>query len=53
MGKSDDFEPRTTNQLVHLIEQRGQTAQGTPTWINLQSKIDEIVAQNYLHFVNR
>ena len=27
--------------------------EGSPRWINLQTEIDEIVAQNYLHYVNR
>jgi hypothetical protein len=53
MGKINDAEPRPADQLILLIQERKLFAEGTRTWINLQSKIDEIVAQNYLHYVNR
>mgnify|MGYP000111779894 CR=1 FL=1 len=53
MGKINDAEPRTADQLIHLIQERKLFAEGSSKWIKLQSKIDEIVAKNYLHYVNR
>ena len=39
--------------LLDLKATQKGCKEGTSKWIVLQSKIDEIVAQNYLHYVNR
>ena len=53
MGKSNDAEPGTTNQLIHLTELRNKLAEGTPAFIKLQASIDKIVAQRFLEYTNR
>jgi len=41
------------DRLVFLKQEQEKYSEGSPRWINLQTEIDEIVAQNYLHYVNR
>ena len=41
------------DRLVFLKQEQEKYSEGSPRWINLQAEIDEIVAQNYLHYVNR
>ena len=55
MGTSYGTKQPSNDQslLLSLKEKQIEYCEGTRTWINLQSKIDEIVAQNYLHYVNR
>jgi len=53
MGKSNDTESRTTDQLVHLTEQRNKLGEGTPAFLKLQAFIDKIIAQRFLEYTNR
>lgn len=53
MGKGNDAESRTTNQLIHLTELRNNLAEGTPAFIKLQASIDKIIAQRFLEYTNR
>jgi hypothetical protein len=55
MGQSSRTLQPTDNRLLllDLKATQKECKEGTRKWIVLQSKIDEIVAQNYLHYVNR
>lgn len=43
----------SNDRLVFLKQEQEKYSEGSPRWSNLQTQIDEIVAQNYLHYVNR
>ena len=55
MGKSYGTKQPSNDQsiLLSLKEEQTVYSEGTRKWINLQSQIDQIVAQNYLEHVNR
>ena len=40
------------NRLVFLRQEQEKYAQGSPRWLDLQLEIDQIVAQNYIEYVN-
>ena len=53
MGESSrDFEP-ADDQLLLLKKQQEQYYEGSFEWADIQSKINQIIAENYLHYVNR
>lgn len=53
MGESSrDFEP-TDDQLLFLKKQQEQYHEGSVEWTNIQAKINQIIAENYLQYVNR
>lgn len=41
------------NRLVFLRQEQEKYTPGSPRWIDLQSELDQIVAQNYIEYVNR
>lgn len=41
------------DRLVFLKNEQTKYAQGSPRWIELQSELDQIIAQNYIEYVNR
>ena len=55
MGTSYGIKQPSNDQSILLDLKQTQKGykEGTPKWITLQSKIDEVVAQHYLHYVNR
>ena len=53
MGESSrDFKP-TDDQLLFLKKQQEQYHEGSFEWADIQSKINQIIAENYLQYVNR
>lgn len=42
----------TDNRLLLLKQEQTQYAEGSAKWHNLQAKIDQIVAQRLLEYVN-
>ena len=41
------------DRLIFLRQEQEKYAPGSPRWIDLQSELDQIVAQNYIEYVNR
>ena len=41
------------NRLLLLKQEQAQYAEGSKQWTYLQKNINQIVAQNYLEYVNR
>jgi len=41
------------NKLLFLRQEQEQYAEGSKQWTYLQENINQIVAQNYLEYVNR
>jgi len=44
---------QSNNRLLLLKEEQAQYAEGSKQWTYLQENINQIVAQNYLEYVNR
>jgi hypothetical protein len=44
---------KSNDRLVFLKQEQEKYTEGSPRWINLQTEINQIVAQNYLEYVNR
>lgn len=44
---------KSNNRLLLLKQEQEDWAEGSKQWIRLQNNIDQIVAQNYLEYVNR
>lgn len=55
MGISCRSSDDTGNQplLLKLREEQIKFAEGSNKWLSLQTMINQIIAQNYLHYVNR
>lgn len=53
MGKSSGTEQSTNDRLVLLVEQQKQTKEGSSAWYAYQAQINQIIAENFLYFVNR
>jgi hypothetical protein len=52
--ESSPTEVRKSNdRLVLLIEQQKQSKEGSPAWYACQKEINQIIAENFLHYVNR
>lgn len=43
----------TNDKLLLLRKEQEQFIEGSKNWICLESMINQIIAQNYLHYVNR
>lgn len=43
----------TDDQLLHLIEKQILAKEGSPDWYDIQQKINQIIAERFLHYVNR
>lgn len=44
---------QTDDQLLLLKKQQEQYHEGSFEWADIQSKMDQIIAENYLRYVNR
>jgi len=53
MAKSNGNEQPTNDQLLYLKQEQEKVAEGSKQWIYLQENINQIVAQNFLEYVNR
>jgi len=53
MGKGDRFSQSTNDQLLFLKQEQEKHVEGSKQWTYLQENINQIVAQNFLEYVNR
>jgi hypothetical protein len=53
MEQSTPVMCESNDRLVFLKQEQEKYTEGSPRWINLQTEINQIVAQNYLEYVNR
>lgn len=53
MAESTRVEQPTDDQLLLLMEKQILTKEGSSTWYDLQQRINQIIAQRFLQFVNR
>jgi hypothetical protein len=53
MDQSNGTSKSTNDRLLHLVEQQKQSKEGSPSWYAYQSEINQIIAENFLHYVNR
>lgn len=53
MGTGAEVEQKTDDKLLLLIEKQMLTKEGSPAWYDIQGKINQIIAENFLRFVNR
>lgn len=53
MEQSPGTLQRTDDRLLLLIEQQKKTKDGSSTWYDLQAQINQLIAENFLHYVNR
>lgn len=53
MATGNEIKQSTNDRLVLLREEQNLLSEGSKGWTRLQKRIDEIVAQNFLEYVNR
>lgn len=53
MGKGPRFMQPTNDRLLLLKKYQESYTEGSSKWIELQGKINQIIAENYLRYVNR
>lgn len=53
MGKSNGTCQSADDKLVLLKQEQERTKEGTKNWFYYQDLMNQIIAQNYLHYVNR
>ena len=53
MGKSTGTEQSTDDRLLLLKKEQENFHEGSFEWADIQAKIDQIVAENFLQYVNR
>ena len=53
MGKGSSSQQQTDDRFLLLVEQQKSVREGSSAWYSLQQKINQIIAQNYLEYVNR
>lgn len=53
MAQSNGNEQPSNDQLLFLKQEQEQYAEGSKQWMYLQENINQIIAQNYLEYVNR
>ena len=53
MGTCDGIKQSANDRLVLLKKEQEKYHEGSLDWIDIQSKVDQIIAQNYLEYVNR
>jgi len=56
MEQSSRTVGQTTNEHVvlrELVNNQSLVKEGSPSWYTYQEKINQIIAQNYLQYVNR
>lgn len=41
------------DQLLHLIEKQILSKEGSSEWYDIQQRINQIIAERFLHYVNR
>ena len=52
MEQSSTSVCKSKDRLIFLKQEQEKYSEGSPRWIDLQTEIDQIVAQNYLEYVN-
>ena len=53
MGKGTRVEQSTDDRLLLLREEQTKFHEGSFEWADIQAKIDQIVSERYLEYVNR
>ena len=53
METSNRVKQPSNDKLIFLKQEQQQYSEGTSNWIKLQTRIDHIIAQNYLEYLNR
>ena len=53
MAQSNGTEQSADDKLLFLKKEQEQFAEGSFEYADLEAKINQIVAQNYLEYVNR
>lgn len=53
MEESSGIEQPANDKLLLLIEKQMLTKEGSPAWYDIQGQINQIIAENFLRFVNR
>jgi len=53
MGQSSRIIQSTNGRLLFLVNLQKETKEGSSAWLYYQDLINQIIAQNYLHYVNR
>jgi hypothetical protein len=53
MEQSTPVMCESDNRLILLRQKQAAEKEGSKQWANLQAKINVIIADNYLHYVNR
>ena len=53
MGKSNGTCKPTNDKLLFLKQEQEKTTEGSKDWSYYQDLMNHIIAQNYLHYVNR
>lgn len=53
MGKSYGSSKPTNDKLLFLRQAQEQTKEGSKDWSYYEDLMNQIIAQNYLHYVNR
>lgn len=53
MGTSIRSEQPSNDKLLLLVKQQKESKEGSPAWHTLQEQINQIIAENFLHYVNR
>ena len=53
MATGNEVKQSSNDRLFLLREEQNMLSEGSKAWTQLQKRIDEIVAQNFLEYVNR
>lgn len=53
MDESTRASQSTDDKLLHMIEKQLLTKEGSSDWYELQGRINQIIAENFLRFLNR
>jgi len=53
MEQSTPVMCESDNRLILLRQEQAAEKEGSKQWADLQAKINVIIADNYLHYVNR
>jgi hypothetical protein len=53
MAKSSRPQQQTNDKLLLLVEQQKESKEGSQQWHTLQEEINQIIAENFLQYVNR
>lgn len=53
MAKSNGTKQSSNDQLLLLRKEQNQIREGSLKWVELQDKINQIIAEKFLQYVNR